>query len=61
MYPSHILMHFNRKHRNQHPASRITLTNESEVKRAKKFLGLDRMKPEEGAVAVVRKPEEKRK
>lgn len=59
MPPSRILTHVNRKHRSQPPTSRITSTNESEVERAKKFLGLNQTKTEEGLVITLRTPGEK--
>lgn len=63
MPPSHILAHVNRKYHSQHPTSHITSTNQSEVERTGKFLGLrlNLIKPEEGQVAVVRRPEHKRR
>lgn len=58
MCPDRILMHVNRKHRCRRPTSRITLTNESEVGRAKKFLRLSQTKTERGLVIALRTPEE---
>jgi len=58
MCPSRILIHANRRHRGKHPTSRITSTNESEIERAKKFLGLNQIKLERGLVTVLRKPGE---
>lgn len=58
MPPSRILIHINRKHHSQHLTSRITPTNESEVERAKKFLGLSQTKTEGGLAIALRTPEE---
>ncbi|WP_342044845.1 hypothetical protein [Bacillus sp. OTU530] len=58
MSSSRILMHINRKHHSQRLTSRITSTNESEVERAKKFLGLSQTKTEVGLVIALRTPEE---